>query len=244
MVSATYASPSGLKDGFRAAGFKPAVKKISFLKAAFLSACALLGMGSGLAAGHGMREALRPAEAERHLSVQETRLVQSIFGENFQSQDIRVQARVHDNPFTNAFVIPFSSKVDFWGADYADSGEKGKPADLLLHEVTHVWQNQNQSPLQFAWNYFTNNPRNYAYQIVAGKAFTDYGIEEQAEMVQDYYLAYLAPTPKATPSTETQEIKDLRDLVETQFPAARQSRLQRQAAPATPAPAQKNIGIS
>ena len=54
----------------------------------------------------------------------------------------------------------------------------------LIHELTHVWQIQ--QGLAVVRKALFN--RQYRYALKQGKQFLSYGIEQQAQMVQDYFL--------------------------------------------------------
>lgn len=54
----------------------------------------------------------------------------------------------------------------------------------LIHELTHVWQYQ--QGMNVIRNAVFN--RRYQYILQQGKQFFEYGIEQQAQMVQDYFL--------------------------------------------------------
>jgi hypothetical protein len=55
----------------------------------------------------------------------------------------------------------------------------------FVHELTHVWQYQNGRNL-----ILTRPPlARYRYTLKPGKAFTRYGIEQQACIVADAYVA-------------------------------------------------------
>jgi hypothetical protein len=61
-------------------------------------------------------------------------------------------------------------------------GEQG----LFIHEMTHVWQAQRSGRY---WLPLMRHPFcRYGYTIVAGKPFTRYGIEQQAEIVRHTML--------------------------------------------------------
>lgn len=54
----------------------------------------------------------------------------------------------------------------------------------FIHEMTHVWQvQQGIKVLRLAIF-----DRRYQYVLQAGKPFLHYGVEQQAQMVQDYFL--------------------------------------------------------
>ena len=54
----------------------------------------------------------------------------------------------------------------------------------LVHELTHVWQYQRGMAVvrRALFN------RRYRYVLAAGRDFLSYGIEQQAQLVQDYYI--------------------------------------------------------
>lgn len=72
------------------------------------------------------------------------------------------------------------------GDTYLDDFSTGTPGEkgLLIHELTHVWQNQKGVNVRSAvFN------RTYKYlPLKAGKAFKDYGLEQQGDIVRDYYF--------------------------------------------------------
>ena len=54
----------------------------------------------------------------------------------------------------------------------------------LIHELTHVWQLQ--QGLKVVRGALIN--RRYDYVLKVNKPFLNYGIEQQARMVQDYFI--------------------------------------------------------
>ena len=69
-----------------------------------------------------------------------------------------------------------------WIDDFSQAplGKQG----WLIHELTHVWQ------LQQGLNVVRGAiiDRRYNYVLKVGKPFFKYGIEQQARMVQDYFV--------------------------------------------------------
>ncbi len=55
---------------------------------------------------------------------------------------------------------------------------------LFIHEMVHVWQHQQGIFLPLARHPFCR----YDYQLVPGKPFEHYGIEQQAEIVRHDFL--------------------------------------------------------
>jgi hypothetical protein len=67
---------------------------------------------------------------------------------------------------------------------------KCKPGQVLVHELTHVWQGYNQS---FAWDYVFNSVINQirygisAYDYTPGAQWDTYQTEQQAHIVEDWF---------------------------------------------------------
>ena len=82
-------------------------------------------------------------------------------------------------------------------------------AILLAHEATHVWQWQNRavtgySPLAAASeNLQMRDP--YVYELEPGKAFLDYGFEQQARMVGDY-VCEVSRNPRSAKSRALMDV--------------------------------------
>ena len=68
-------------------------------------------------------------------------------------------------------------------ADFAQADRDAQ--GLFLHEMTHVWQYQSGIFLQFRRLPFAR----YGYDLVPGKPFERYGIEQQAEIVRHAFLS-------------------------------------------------------
>lgn len=67
--------------------------------------------------------------------------------------------------------------------DFSELGLSSR--SWLVHELTHVWQIQ--QGLKVVRHALID--RRYSYALKKGKDFFKYGIEQQAQMVQDYYIA-------------------------------------------------------
>jgi hypothetical protein len=63
----------------------------------------------------------------------------------------------------------------------------------LVHELTHVWQVQ-QGIKVFKKALFD---RRYRYVLQSGKGFVQYGVEQQARMVEDWYIKQARGEPCA-----------------------------------------------
>lgn len=65
-----------------------------------------------------------------------------------------------------------------------------KKPDWFVHEMGHVYQYQKDGwsyALKSAWDQITKGERAYQYELVPDKPFNEYGIEQQATILQDYF---------------------------------------------------------
>ena len=85
-------------------------------------------------------------------------------------------------PCGNIHFHPAGSRwrADFAFGDFADQG-------LFLHEMTHVWQAQKGG--RFYLPLMRHPFCRYRFELIPGKRFRDYGIEQQAEIVRTRFLA-------------------------------------------------------
>lgn len=119
----------------------------------------------------------------RGLTVGEKRLATSVFGASLNLDSVEIIA--HRLVLKNYGVSP-NGNVYFnlanWCEDFSikSLGQQS----WLIHELTHVWQVQHgmRVLLRALFN------RKYSYVLKEGKVFFKYGIEQQAQMVQDYFL--------------------------------------------------------
>lgn len=120
---------------------------------------------------------------KRTLTTGEKELAYSIFGTQLKLEDIHIVA--HRLVLQHYAVSP-NGNIYFhqkdWRADF--SQESIALQSWLIHELVHVWQLQ-QGIAVVKKALFD---RRYQYVIQAGKSFLHYGIEQQAQMVQDYFL--------------------------------------------------------
>lgn len=119
----------------------------------------------------------------RALSTQEKALAYSVFGESLALDGIRIIA--HRLILRNYAMSP-NGHVYFHPENWCDDFSKCSLAQQswLIHELTHVWQVQRG--LKVIRGALFN--RKYSYVLIEGKKFFKYGIEQQARMVQDYFI--------------------------------------------------------
>jgi len=119
----------------------------------------------------------------RKLSAGERQLAESVFGSYLQLDDIRIVA--HRAVLKNYAISP-NGNIYFNPKDWCEDFSKmplGKQS-WLIHELTHVWQIQ-QGLAVVRKALFD---RKYHYVLERGKQFLQYGVEQQAQMVQDYFI--------------------------------------------------------
>jgi len=124
----------------------------------------------------------------RELTEGEISLAKFVFGDTIDYRRVRIfrkkyflfQPRARTMaPDGNIYFHPRSPayRDDFSNADTRLQG-------LFIHEMTHVWQHQAGTDVRKAM--FN---RRYRYELKRGKSFSSYGLEQQCEIVRDYFLA-------------------------------------------------------
>ena len=78
--------------------------------------------------------------------------------------------------------IVVRGKRVFWPRLLADFSHDAVAMSLLAHELVHVWQYANGMTL---WAYIRRERGVYRYRL-DGRAYTAYGYEQQAAMVEDW----------------------------------------------------------
>ena len=129
---------------------------------------------------------MRPGDS-RQLTPGEVELARSVFGDAVNYARVQIIRKKYFAlqprnrtmaPNGNIYFHPRSLayRDDF---SVAETYLKG----LFIHEMTHVWQHQSGTNVRKAiFN------RRYRYRLVRGKSFWHYGLEQQCEIVRDYFL--------------------------------------------------------
>jgi hypothetical protein len=127
----------------------------------------------------------------RSLTRGEVELARSIFGDAIDYSRVRL-VRGKWWPFhpRSAAMAPMGSiwfhpEAGGWSEDFSKEtlGRQG----FFIHEMTHVWQAQKGG--RFYLPLMRHPFCRYSYRLDAGKPFTRYGIEQQAEIVRHRFLA-------------------------------------------------------
>ena len=119
----------------------------------------------------------------RKLNTAEIDLARTVFGSHINLDSVQLKTawwvlrNYAVSPNGNIYFHRDNWITDFTQASISKQG-------WLIHELTHVWQLQ--QGLKVVRGALMN--RRYQYELVIGKPFFDYGIEQQARMVQDYFI--------------------------------------------------------
>lgn len=119
----------------------------------------------------------------RPLTVAEKHLATSVFGSALILDDIQIIAH---RLVLNHYAISPNGNIYFNHADWCEDFSKQSLSQQswLIHELVHVWQYQQGIKLLRKGLI----ERKYRYVLKQGKSFFHYGIEQQAQMVQDYFV--------------------------------------------------------
>lgn len=188
----------------------------------------------------GQKEYL-PPEA---ITPNETAMIQGLLGEDFSTEDMKKRFIVSRHKKENASVSLLNVDTANVILIYSKNGYRpdygvmdttrlfssypGTPADCLLHESVHTWQ------MRTGFSFTNKNVRDdlYEYGLHNNASFEQYGREQQAAMMQDYFRRLIHPMK--LPSIHTQEIygpdtpaRDslLMKTVEDFWPQAKETRL-------------------
>ncbi len=119
----------------------------------------------------------------RSLTTAEKQLAASVFGQSLDTSQVKIVAHrliLKDYAMSPNGHVYFH--LDNWCEDF--TARSLSQQSWLIHELTHVWQLQ-QGIAVLRRALFD---RQYSYVLEQGKQFLNYGVEQQAQMVQDYFL--------------------------------------------------------
>ncbi|QIL02281.1 vgr related protein [Sphingomonas sinipercae] len=126
----------------------------------------------------------------RPLTEGEIALARSVFGEAIDYARVRMVNRkwwplqprnVAMAPTGN---IHFHPHGTLWSEDFA--AEPLSRQGLFIHELTHVWQSQKRG--RFYLPLMRHPFCRYGYDLVPGRQFDRYGLEQQAEIVRHAFI--------------------------------------------------------
>lgn len=138
-------------------------------------------------------------DVKRHLTAGEIELARSMFGEAIDYHSVYIVRRKWW-PFQPKGVvmaptgnIHFHPASPLWSEDF--SRERLSLQGLFIHEMTHVWQTQTRG--RFYLVLMRHPFCRYGYEIIEGRSFDRYGLEQQAEIVRHCFLAGCGNVPVA-----------------------------------------------
>jgi hypothetical protein len=142
--------------------------------------------------------------ASRPLTSGEIALAKSVFADAIDYSRVRMVRRKWW-PFQprNVAMAPtgsihFHPHSDLWSEDFAR--EPLHRQGLFIHELTHVWQTQHRG--RFYLPLMRHPFCRYRYDLVPGRPFDRYGLEQQAEIVRHRFLADRGRAPSVCPPAE------------------------------------------
>lgn len=122
-------------------------------------------------------------QKSRPLNADEIAMAHSVFGADFDVSQVRLKTAWW---VLKTYAVSPNGNIYFNPKDWIEDFSKqslGKKS-WLIHELTHVWQLQ--QGLKVVRGAMMN--RRYDYRLAEGRPFFSYGIEQQARMVQDYFV--------------------------------------------------------
>lgn len=151
-----------------------------------------------------LKESVNGAYQEEHplsrrLTEGEVILAKQLFGNTINYAAIELH---HDTLYRFGLqnknrAVAYFNKISFPGTAYSDDFSKDPDPvkqSVFIHELVHTWQQQNDV-LHVPWSFALENlkhhfnyQQSYLYKLDADKDLTDYGFEQQAAMIQDYFL--------------------------------------------------------
>ena len=170
------------------------------------------------------------------LTQNEVQLVRGIFGDAVDTSIVRKHfdqpCISHDARRAEACVAYGSDRHVFFVdpalfvKDYAGGGSL--PRDVFMHEMTHIWQDQNYPTLYLA---YVKSCKTYEYSLNDRSRFEDFCVEQQASIVANYvrYVLYPQSWPPGLYKGPEEVLRgmsaNLARVVEDEFPQARLTRL-------------------
>ena len=144
--------------------------------------------------------AVEPAEdlavPNRPLTIGEIAMLKPIFRDGIDYARVRVINNSFPLQPQNVYMTPRGhvyAPGTLWLDDFSAGSLHGIRRAVFVHEMTHVWQYANgmdlisEGVVEFT-KHRGNYEQAYPYELEAGRDLVDYGMEQQASIVEDYYL--------------------------------------------------------
>ncbi|MBI4803276.1 MAG: DUF4157 domain-containing protein, partial [Elusimicrobia bacterium] len=153
----------------------------------------------------------------RSLTFEEMETAKKIFGDKIDYRKVKLITTGKGNPHTSGDTIYFPGYQSNQSFDQA----------ALMHEITHVYQSENYK----WWEYYPEKAADwfngltvskylfgtdpYAHELIYGKSFYDYGLDQQATIIWEYYYEQRYPGAGIGPRDLTEEEKNIiRDMLQ------------------------------
>src|SRR5439155_22552744 len=146
--------------------------------------------------------------ASRELSGAENAEARRVFGVSISLGRVEISDSLGlgDRPWTSVGLWKYTLNLGPNG--FRDAVRSQGARELLIHELTHVWQGQN-STIGFGYmlssigaqckSFVTTGGFDAAYAVVPGKSWDDYNCEQQATIVEQWYGNGLSTTDPLYP---------------------------------------------
>ena len=140
----------------------------------------------------------------RGLTPGEIELARSVFGDAIDYSKVRLFKGkwwpLHPRSAAMAPMgnIHFHPRGEAWSDDFSRE-PLGRQA-FFIHEMTHVWQTQAKG--KFYLPLMRHPFCRYGYELVSGRPFGRYGLEQQAEIVRHAFLERHGAKPPICPPAE------------------------------------------
>ena len=134
----------------------------------------------------------KPSANRRHrpLTENEIELAKSVFKDAIDYSKVTIYKRKHNvfrrrkTPMAPDGNIYYPQNNPYYEDDLGGPNADYNDKAIFIHEMTHVWQHQQGIPVR---RRVLLNPGDRVRKYELGQSFDKYGIEQQAEIVQEYY---------------------------------------------------------
>ena len=133
------------------------------------------------------------AEPNRPLTAGEIAMLEPIFKDSLDYKAVRVINNSFPLQPENVYMTPRGHVYAPGGLWQDDFSRAVHYRSVFVHEMTHVWQFANgmdliaQGVIEFT-KYRGDYEKAYAYELDPARDLTDYGMEQQASIVEDYFV--------------------------------------------------------
>ncbi|WP_017518336.1 type VI secretion system Vgr family protein [Pseudomonas nitroreducens] len=152
--------------------------------------------------GTSTQTVLLPEGDERELTAGEIAMARTVFKDAIDYSKVKVH---HGGwwlfmGFQNTAVTPngemyFPKSTGYYRDDFSSTG-RGRDKALFIHEMTHVWQYQLGYWVKWHALWVTSRgSAAYQYELKRDGLLSNYNMEQQGEIVSDYYMICIEKTP-------------------------------------------------